>query len=488
MKNHTDSAESRNDFRSRDAALMGAESSTTEVVKVDWVDPLRLFSSNRFDFAAKSLYLRFLTNHIDSNWGKQVYCLHLSLWNGFFERFPPKRCEADFIDAFHRIMESAQTLTQEGFPSIIPLTSDGVPLNGAHRITTALHFHKKVACVHTEILSAQCNWNYRYFRRLADDSPHPDAEDAFDAMALELCRVLPRIAIAVIFPAAKGRDVDVERILGEHASIHYRKDVEFGPDGRVQLMRTLYEREPWLGDHGDGFAGARNKAVACFPCSRPAKFFLLAYDEPAELMRAKARVRELFDVGNHSIHITDTREEAWRAARLAFSKNSVAFVNRRPVVMMRNFETLFSEYRRAITDVPNDEDFCVEGGAVMAVCGIRDCGDFDYLHHQTPLRVGVDERIRENNGHAHYHRGRTLDDVIFDHRNHFYWQGLKFVSLENLRSWKVARGLPRDHRDIALIDASLVSGARAIISRRWRGMTKLLMRKPRSALRQRRAN
>ncbi len=253
-------------------------------------------------------------------------------------------------------------------------------------------------------------------------------------------------------------------------------------------MRTLYEREPWLGDHDDGFAGARNKAAACFPRSGPAKCFLLAYDEPAELMRAKARVRELFGVGNHSIHITDTRDEGLRAARLAFSKNSVAFVNRRPVVMMRNFETLLSEYRRAIADVPNDEDYCVDGGAVMAASGVRDCGDFDYIYHRSPLRDGVDGRICQNNEYARYHRGKTLDDVIFDHRNHFYWQGLKFASIENLRSWKMARGLPRDHRDIAMIDAFLARGARAVISRGWRRVVGLLKGNARFALKRRRTN
>ena len=455
---------------------MGPESSTKEELNVDWIDPLRLLSPKRFDFAAKSLYLRFLKNHIDSDWGRQVYRLHLSLWNGFFESFPPKNCEADFFDAFHRIVESAKTISTEGFPSIIPLTRDGVPLNGAHRITTALHFGKKVACVRTEIHSTQCNWNYRYFRRLADGSAQEEAEDVFDAMALELCRLLPKIAIAVIFPAAKGRDIDVERILADHGCIHYRKDVQFSRNGCAHLMRTLYEREPWLGDHDNGFAGAQNKAAACFPRSRPVKFFLLAYDEPAELMQAKTRVRELFDVGNHSIHITDTRDEAWRTARLAFSKNSVDFVNRRPVVMMRQFETLFGEYRRAIADIPNDEDFCVEGGGVMAACGIRDCGDLDYICHQSPLREGVDGRICQNNAHARYHRGKTLDDIIFDHRNHFYWQGLKFASIENLRSWKMARDLARDHRDIALIDAFLATGARAFMSRSRRGMAGLLMR------------
>ena len=467
---------------------MAPDPCTVDGLRVDWIDPLRLFSAHRFDFAAKSLYLRFLTNHIDSDWGRQVYCLHLAIWNGFSERFPPKKGEADFLDAFHRIVEGAQNLAQEGFPSIIPLTRDGVPLNGAHRITTSLHFGKKVACVRTEIPSTQCNWNYRYFRRLADGAGKPEAEDAFDAMALELCRVLPRIAIAVIFPAAKGRDDDVERILADHGSIHYRRDVSFGREGRVHLMRTLYEREPWLGDHADGFAGARHKAGACFARSGPARFFLLAFDEPADLMRAKARVRELFGVGNHSIHITDTRDEAMRAARLAFSRNSVAFVNRRPVVMLRNFETLFAEYRRILAEGPNDEDFCVDGGGIMAASGIRDCGDFDYIHHRGELPEGADGRICANNAHARHHRGKTLDDVIFDHRNHFYWQGLKFASIGNLRAWKIARGLPRDHRDVALIDAYLARGARAVIARGWRGMTRFVRSDPRLAFKRRGVN
>ena len=467
---------------------MEEKASATEGLRVDWVDPLPLFAPNRFDFAAKSLYIRFREGGIDSDWGRQVYRLHLSLWNGFIEKFPPKNCEADFVDAFDGILESTRTAPQEGLPSLIPLTRDGVPLNGAHRITAAAQFGKKVACVRTDIHSTQFNWDYRYFRRLADAAARAEAEDAFDAMALELCRLLPRIAIAVIFPAAKGRGSDVERILAEHSRIHYRRDAEFRREGRVHLMRTLYEREPWLGDHADGFSGARNKAAACFPRPGSAQFFLLAYDDASELVRAKARVRELFGVGNHSIHITDTRDEALRAARLAFSRNSIAVVNRRPVRLLSNFETLFAEYRRILVSHPNDEDFCIDGGGVMAANGIRDCGDLDYIHHRGPLPEGIDARICENNGHARHHRGKTLDDIIFDHRNHFYWQGLKFTSLENLRGWKLSRGQARDHRDIAAIDAFVARGPVAAFARRWRGMAGYLKRTSRNAINRLREN
>jgi len=278
--------------------------------------------------------------------------------------------------------------------------------------------------------------------------------------------MLPNIAIAVKFPAAKDHNAEVDHILSEHAHIFYRKTVTLKNDGPVHLVRTLYEDEPWLGTYKSDFDGARRKARWCFSRRGPVHFFLLAFDDRAELMRAKGRVRDLFDISNNSIHITDTRAEAFRVAKLAFSNYSIEFVNRRSLQEMPNFNRLLSTYRDALAYTEDQDDFCIDGSAVMAAYGIRDCHDIDYIFHSGCLNLSPDPLISSHNEYGRYYTN-TLDDIIFDHRNHFYLDGMKFASLALVRDWKRARGeQPKDHADIALIDAwtpgdRLPIGARA---------------------------
>jgi len=421
---------------------------------IDWVYPRDLLTPKRFDFAAKHIYARLREKNVKSDWGRFVYAFHLSLWNGFFEDSPRKVCEADFLESFHGLINDTRQTPEKGLRSIIPLASNGAPLNGAHRIIAALLHGKQVACVRTETPSTEVDYDQRFFETRAASAENLHASDVLDAMALEFCRILSNIAIAIRFPSTKGHDDEVERILSEHAVIFYRKTVTLENDGPVHLMRTLYEKEPWLGTPETDFDGARSKADLCFNRPGPARFFLLAFKDHAELRRAKERVRELFRVEKHSMHITDTRDEALRVAKLAFSNASIQFVNSRSTMGMPVFNRILSIYRSALALVGDPDDFCVDGSAVLAAYGIRDCADFDYISHEDQrLEISSKAPISSHNEYGEYYEESTLDDIIYRHCNHFYLEGMKFASLAKVRNWKQARGEPKDYNDVALIDA-----------------------------------
>ena len=437
------------------AAMEFAEASThIGDFPVDWFEPRDLLTPWRFDFAAKHIYARLRENGVDSDWGRFVYAFHLSIWNGFFEDAPRKVSEADFLEAFHRIIDATRQATGRGLRSPVPLVRNGAPLDGAHRIVAALLLDKSVACIKTDVNLDLVDYDHRFFESRAALAGFAQASDIFDAMALEFCRLLPNIAIAVKFPAAKGRDDEVDRILSEHAAIFYRKAVTFENDGPVHLMRVLYEDEPWLGTYETDFDGARRKAGSCFHRRRPVQFFLLAYADQGELVQAKARVEGLFGRSNQSMHITNTRGEALRVAKLAFSNSSIRFVNARSLQEMPAFYQLLSAYRNALACVEDTDDFCIDGSAVMAAYGIRDCAEIEYISHgDRQLNAGSDALIGYHKEYGEHYPGKTLDDIVFHHCNHFYLNGMKFVSLGNVREWKRARDEPEDQVDVAFIDA-----------------------------------
>ncbi len=456
---------------------------------VDWYDPRDLVVPERFDFGAKNIYARLREKSVECDWGRMVYLFHLAIWNQFFERVPRKASEADFLNSFHQILDATRMAPGRGLYSLIPLARNGAPVNGAHRIVSALQLDKSVACVKTEISPESCNYNYRFFVdqfRDAGQLPHLKslASDVFDAMALDICRLLPNIAIAVKYPAARGHNDEVDRILSEHASIFYKKAVTFRNDGPTELIRTVYEGARWLGTHKCDFEGARDKAASCFAHRGPAYFYLLAFEDPADLVRAKERVRHLFRISHHSMHITDTRGEALCLAKLAFSNNSIRFANLRSQKEMRNFERLFSIYRAALSSVDDADDFCIDGSAVMSAYGIRDCRDLDFICHggQSILQLS-DSLIASHNGYARYYAPKTLDDIIYDHRNHFWVSGVKFATLANVRAWKAARGEPKDHEDVALINAGCATGPLNVVLTNCRLAAKRFQRSFRSRVR-----
>jgi hypothetical protein len=421
---------------------------------VEWVEPRTLLTPQRFDFAAKHIYARHREKNVNCDWGRSIYAFHLKVWNGFHEEAPRKDSLADFLDSFHQVIDGTREAPDRGMLSFIPLARNGSPLNGAHRIVSALLLKRSVACVQTSVDPKWVDFGQRFFEARAASAGNLSAHENLDAMALEFCRMLPNVAIAVKFPSAKRGNYKVEQILSEHASVFYRKDVTLVQEGPVHLVRMLYERESWLGSWADNFDGARQKASRCFADAGPARFFLLAFEDREELVRAKERVRKLFGKGKDSMHITDTGEEALRVAKLAFSNPSIRFTNMRSPREMPAFNRFLAEYRQELAGVEDADDFCVDGSAVMAAYGIRDCADLDYISHDDQrLNLAPGASISNHNDYVKFYEKKILDDIVFDHSNHFYLDGMKFATLANLRNWKLSRGEEKDHADVALIDS-----------------------------------
>lgn len=408
-------------------------------IPVDLTDATDLLIPQRFDIAAKHLYARFREKNINSDWGRFVYAYHIRIWNNFFEESPLKTSEAEFLESFHKLIEAMRMAPVEGLPSLIPLTREGIPLNGAHRIAAALLLKKMTACVKTELDFPHVIYDYSFFEKRASLSGQLPERNILDAMALELCRLLPNMALAVKLPAAKGRNDEVEKILSQHAAIFYRKAVIFDDDGPVHLMRAL----------NGASDNAHQLAADYFTRGGQTYFYLLGYKEREELLGAKEPLQNLFG-GKNLIYLLDDSNEALRMARLAFSDPSIHFINARKSQEMPLFNQLFAQYRNALASVPDSDDYCVAGDAVMAACGLRDCSKIGYISHTNQR---LDAEFDCLNEYSHYYKDKTLDDIIFHHENHFYLEGIKFSTLENVRDWKRSRGEPQDQTDIAAINS-----------------------------------
>ncbi len=66
--------------------------------------------------------------------------------------------------------------------------------------------------------------------------------------------------------------------------------------------------------------------------------------------------------------------------------------------------------------------------------------------------------IDDHTSAAHWHNA-SADDIIFNPGNHFYYKGIKFVSLSLLRDMKLCRGEEKDLLDVKIIDSLLKKDA-----------------------------
>lgn len=110
--------------------------------------PLELVP-NRFDIKIKYLYANALDRNLNIEIYKEIYYEHLLAWNGFKEYDKYGNCVKnkfeDFDSEFKEILFDIKSNGFDSERSLIPIFNY-YPLNGAHRIASALLYNKTVTC------------------------------------------------------------------------------------------------------------------------------------------------------------------------------------------------------------------------------------------------------------------------------------------------------------------------------------------------------
>ncbi len=420
------------------------------------LDPRSLLSERRFDLMAKYIYAKHRHLRIQSDWGRQLYAAHLQAFNEFVEGDSSGKIGLSaFLQAFDQILDSVRQEGAREDLSWVPIDRDNVVIDGSHRVAACLLYDRDVPCLSVDMKYQ--NFDYAIFGRRGLQTKWSDA------MALEYCRLREDSFLAIVFPSASGRDEEIEEILREYCRIYYRKDIPLKNEGPVLLIRLIYASEKWLGGWENSFAGARSKMEACFQKEGPLRIFVLQSDQPGRLREMKERVRHLFGIGNDAVHVNDTHEGTLRLARALLNENSIHFFNSARPQHHPTFERLFTMYKEWLGRIGADsERFCLDSSAILAVYGIRDVHDLDFLQSgYEGVRSGTPD-ISSHNEEMHNHV-TGLDDILFNPENHFYYDGMKFASLRIVREMKRKRGGLKDLEDVRQMDRFLGTGTKTFL-------------------------
>lgn len=412
------------------------------------ISPRLLVSPLRFDLPIKVIYARHRIKNVHKIWAKSLYLKHIKIWNGFFEKDPPKRSPEDFLLAFEDVIRSIGEHGFQASKGVIPVSDDYTPINGSHRIAAAIAWDKEVGCS----LGAESP-DYSYYRFLWRDRNGEFTQEEWDSVASEYCRLRNDVSIALLFPVAVGKHREIQNYLRQAGAIVYEKSLDLDGESAVHLIRLIYQQEPWVGSTNDQFSGARGKAARCFARNGPVRFFLLQGNRKDKLVRVKGWVRDLFNAEKHSVHITDSYQEVLRLSEALLNPNALARLRRIGSAPTPNHDLLISRLRQWIRKQDLDpEDICVTGGGVLSACSLRDCRDLDLfigstIAAATTLPVGLGNHESDQRYYP-----VSKEQILYNPRFHFFLDGIKFASLDTVWKMKLNR---REEKD--LLDSELIA-------------------------------
>ncbi len=406
-----------------------------------------LLNANRFDIAAKIIYLKSLIKGTDKNFGEEIYLEHLRVWNGLNEINPPKNSADDFLNAFKDISKSIQELDFDQSISKVPVIN-GSPINGAHRIASCIVHNKNVKTYDAAPSEGQYMCNYEYFKNKKDIGSQGLSSIYLDEMALEFCRTKNNLFTISIFPSHNVSFDQIFNLVKQKYAPVYSKEIDLTEQGKLNYIHNLYCDESWIGSKNAGYPGVKEKARLCFSNGNNVRVVLVEENDVSRLNELKQQIRSMCNAGNHSVHMNDTQEETWRIASCAFNNQSIDFINNRVISSTPNFDTYFDKYREIMKSRKDSEDFCIDSSAVLSAYGLRDCRDLDFLH----LKGCSDlyPKIECHNNESH-HYAIEKDDIICCPKNHFYFFGIKMACLEVVKNMKLKRSEEKDRADLELI-------------------------------------
>ena len=106
-------------------------------------NPINLLSKYRFDIFVKYYYVKSYIENYDLKEAKKIYLSHIKAFNNFHEPDGRKNNAKDFIIKFNFLIENIKSCKNLD-KTIIPISTTGIPIDGAHRIAISLYFDFKI--------------------------------------------------------------------------------------------------------------------------------------------------------------------------------------------------------------------------------------------------------------------------------------------------------------------------------------------------------
>ena len=396
----------------------------------------------RFDLMAKYLYIKFNDKSVNTLFYRELYHKHLITFNNCYEYPGTKKGIEDFYKSFNELI---QNMKENGYDKNYPIPCyKGNITNGAHRLMTSYYYKITPKFINTDE-NINTEYNYNFF---INRQGKPQLECIYaDTMALEYIKHNPNIRAMVIYPITYSHNKfsQLKRIISQYGYIYYEKSVNLNQKGVNNLVKELYRGEKWIGGlFPPGYSSKTKLCIAPFPTV----FMLVHMNNLSKCVELKEKCRHLFGLGKHSLHISDYPKDTFRIASSLLNDNSVHFLNNGTNDISPQTKQLLANYFKEVGE--NNEDYCLTSSLILEMYHLRLARDIDYLHKDDKTLSLEKTGVHEGKWLTYYHKHK--EEIIYNPKYHFYFNGFKFVTLDVIKKMKENRGELKDKKDLILIN------------------------------------
>ena len=414
---------------------------------IDVSNTIPSLTYNRFDLAFKLFFLENIKNNKSKDYNN-IYDEHIRSFSlGSFTE-PGQKSTKNSIEAFIDIFKSIYAdISLNGFDgekSVVPLASDGSILNGSHRTAISVFLNREMNAIKTDLPPPNFNYKFFYNRNIP--------VSVLDKVATKFIEYSSNTFIAFVWPTAKNYDLDLDSIF---PNVVYTKQISLNGNGAHNLLSQIYRGEQWLGTIENNFNGVINKLVECFKTFDPVRIVVFQEVSLNEVLELKEEIRSTFNEGKHSIHITDTLEEARSLSQLVFNENGIHFLNYAKPNSFLSFHDKINRFKLFLSE--NDvgsSDILIDSNMTLEAYGIRRAKNIDYLSCSSLKVVSKYDNIDSNDENIQHHK-INKKDLVYDSDNFFYFEDLKFLSFSKLYDFKKSRSEQKDINDLAMMESIL---------------------------------
>ena len=281
-------------------------------LRVEYVNPMQFLKPERLDLVCKLFSIDCREKHQNEDLARELYKEHLRAFSfgTFTEPGSEEKNTLDkYFETFDKLIENARFNGLKADQSVVPVGDNHSILDGSHRTAVAIYYKHPLPVVRIEGVSKRYDYEFFQNRKLK--------EWYLDFMAYLYILFAEHCYVACLWPRVDQRKkiAKAEALIKETAGIVYRRRIRLNYHELKLLMIQVYGSQKWAGSADDKFKGISYKAKACYRTAAFTTVYVLSGGELKEMVDLKTRIRDVFQLKTHSIHITDTKDEAVEAGQ-----------------------------------------------------------------------------------------------------------------------------------------------------------------------------
>jgi hypothetical protein len=399
----------------------------------------KLLTVNRIDVIFKILHLKLKALGAEQI-SKKIYDEHIFyITNGLYiEEGSSKKSLKNYTDEFNSLFKSLKDNGFDSSISKIPLSCKGCISNGSHRLAASI-FLKIPEVRIVETIDKQHLYNFNFFKERGI------SKELLELAILEFLHLTENNHLAIIWPSANKKI----NYINKFSEIIYEKKLILNPRAAQNFVAEVYKEHKWVGSFEDGYGGAITKVSEVFDNYSCLHLIFFKENSLKRVKQIKNLLRDKFNIGKSSVHITDNTFETREIGNIILNNNSIHFMK---YGIPNKFSSIFKNlklFRERLNKMKIDiNSLIISNDTVLGIYGIKSSETVQYLS-VNKLNFHNENFHNEISNIAYY--DEKVEELIYDPKNYFYFSGFKFSTLDVIEKFKIKRKSPEDYIDLKLI-------------------------------------